>query len=210
MTPLAVESHLVDDFVLEDSQVPGSATPVKTFLDLSDRFLGFLPKNKRREIERMPLADLLKAMKDDPSFAGQLLEEFSEYANRSLGTSFVTASRKPAEWKAAHTLWENDRRLAEESQLARREYYELRMTVITRHHEVFMYKGLSHEKGIESEGPDNPPPIGHLLAQCKPANILSLDDVVSANQALRRVEQDLTHCRDEWIRIYSKAISSAS
>jgi SAM-dependent methyltransferase len=211
MTPLAAESFLVDDFVLEDSHVPGSATPVKTFTDFSDRFLGVLPENKCRDIKDMTLRDLLKAMKDDVAFAEQLLQEFSEYATRTLGASFVIASRKPVGWKATHSLWENDPALAEKSQVARREYYELRMTVITRHHEVLMYKRLCHEKGTQLTGaPHDPAPVGDLLAGCKPADILSLDAVTSANNGLREVERDLRRRRDEWIKLYTAPTSSGS
>ena len=58
LTPLAAESFLVDDFILEQSVVPGSATPERTLLDLSERFLAALPKEERVRLERMAFRDL--------------------------------------------------------------------------------------------------------------------------------------------------------
>lgn len=209
MTPLAVESFLVDDFLLEDSHVPGSATPVQTFVDLSERFLAALPKEKRLGVKRLALRDLLKALKSDALFRDQLLQEFSEYSNRSLAASFVVAARKPAGWKEAQLLWRGEPALAEKSQLARREYYELRMTAIARHHDVFLYKRLCRENGIESNDGclTDPEPINDILARCKPDDILGHESVLAANKMLRRVEQDLRATRDEWIKRYTGRIS---
>jgi SAM-dependent methyltransferase len=211
MTPLAAESFLVDDFILEQSHVPGSATPVQTFLDLSDRFLSAMPKAKRLEVERLTLRDLLERLKSDALFREQVLQEFSEYSNRSLAASFVVAARKPAGWNEAQLLWGREPALAEESQLARRKHYELRMTVILRHHEVFLYKHFCRENGIESHAgqPGDPQPIGDILARCQPADILSHESVLRANDALRSAEQDLRASRSEWIKLYTGAISSA-
>lgn len=211
MTPLAAESFLVDDFILEGSHVPGSATPVQTFLDLSERFLAALPKEKRLELERLALRDLLEVLKSDGLFRGQLLQEFSEYSNRSLAASFWIQGRKPVGWKDAQLVSEQNPALFEKSQLARREYYELRMTVILRHHEVFLYKRFCRENGIEShvERPDDPQPVGDILGRCKPDDILSHESVLGAIEALQRAEEELRGSRDQWIRLYTGAVSSA-
>jgi SAM-dependent methyltransferase len=207
LTPLAAESFLVDDFILEDSHVPGSATPVQALLDLSDRFLATLSKNARLEVERLPLRDLLDSLRNDAPFRDRLLEEFSEYSNRALAASFFISARKPAGWKQAQLLWGHESALREEAELARREYYELRMTVILRHHEVFLYERLCQENGIQdSHPPKAPAPIRDLLAQCQPADILSRESVLAANDALRSLEQDLRVSRDRWIDLYTGSI----
>lgn len=212
MTPLAAESFLVDDFVLEDSHVPGSATPVQALLDLSERFLATLPKEKRLEVEGLSLRDLLEALKNDAPFRNQLLQEFSEYSNRSLAASFVIAARKPARWKETQLLWVREPALAEEAQLARREYYELRMAVILRHHEIFLYERLCRENGLEWKAgrPNEPAPIADILSGCRPDDILSHESVVLANDALRGAEQDLRAIREEWLKLYTGAIPCAS
>lgn len=211
LTPLAAESFLVDDFLLEDSHVPGSATLVQTFLDLSERFLAALPKERRLAVERLALRDLLDVLKNDALFRDQLLQEFSEYSNRCLAASFVIAARKPARWNEAQLVWEQVPGLAEECRLARREHYELRMTAILRHHEVLLYERLCRESGVELNAgrPNDPAPIRDILARCKPDDILSHKSVLAANDALRCVEQDLRVSRDEWIKLYTGAISCA-
>ena len=207
LTPLAAESFLVDDFIWEDSHVPGSATPAQTLLDLTERFLASLPKDKRLEVERLPLRELLELLRNDAVFRDKLLGEFSEYSNRSLATSFHVAARKPPRWKEAQLLWEQDPALGEEARLARKEYYELRMTAILRHHEVFLYERLCHENGIQNSDPPRvPAPIKDLLARCQPADILSPNSVLVANEALRSLEQDLRVSRDGWIKLYTDAI----
>jgi SAM-dependent methyltransferase len=212
MTPLAAESFLLDDFILEDSHVPGSATPVQTFLDLSERFLAALPKEMRLEVEHLPLRDLLEALKNDALFRKRVLQEFSEYSNRSLAASFVIAARKPPEWNEAQLRSGRDPALAEESQLARRKYYELRMTAILRHHEVFVYQRLCREKGIERDlgGPNDAAPIREILARCTPTDILSHESILVANDALRRVDRDLSALRDTWIALFNGPISRPS
>jgi SAM-dependent methyltransferase len=212
MTPLAVESFLVDDFILEDSHVPGSATPVQTFVDLSERFLAALAKEKRLEVERLPVRDLLQALKSDALFRAELLKEFSEYSSRSLAASFVIAARKPIGWKQTQRLPEQEPASVEESRLARREYYELRMTVILRHHEVFLYKRLCRENGIAANSSrlNDPAPLGDLLARCQPEEMLSLESVRRANEALGGVEQDLRALRGRWIYLYTGGNSRAA
>lgn len=211
MTPLAAESFLVDDFILEDSHVPGSATPVQTFLDLNERFLAALPKKKRLEVELRPLRDLLEVLKNDALFREQVLQEFSEYSSRSLAASFVIAARKPPEWNEAQVRWEREPALAEESQLARRKYYELRMTVILRHHEVFLYERFCREKGIEWQvgRPLDPEPIADILARCKPDDILGHESVLAANERLRNSEQALRAVREEWLKLYTGVVPAA-
>ena len=44
MTPQAIETFLVDDFLLEEDYVPDSATPLLSIVSLFDRFLSYLPK----------------------------------------------------------------------------------------------------------------------------------------------------------------------
>jgi hypothetical protein len=166
-----------------------------------------LSKEKRLEIECVPLRELLDSLRNSAPFRDRLLQEFSEYSNRSLAASFVIAARKPAGWKEAQHLWQREPALGEEAQLARREYYELRMTAILRHHEGFLYERLCHENGIQgkSERPEAPAPINHLLAQCKPDDILSHQSVLGANEALRSLEQRLRVSRDHWIGLYTAA-----
>ncbi len=212
MTPLAVESFLADDFLLEDSHVPGSATPVQTFVDLTERLLGALSKQSRLRMKRMPLRDLLEMLKGDAQFRGQLLQEFSEYSTRSLAASFVIAARKPVGWREAQLLWRREPALAEKTELARREYYELRMTVILRHHEVFLYERFCHENGIDLTLGEmtHAEPIRDILARCRPADILGHESVLEANEALRVAEQVLRVARDERVKLYHRGITRVS
>jgi hypothetical protein len=78
------------------------------------------------------------------------------------------------------------------------------MTAIFRHHEVFLYKRLCHENGIvlQTASPNVPAPIQELLAQCKPDDVLSHRSVLAANDALRRLEEDLRASREYWIKLY--------
>jgi SAM-dependent methyltransferase len=211
MTSLAAESFLLDDFILEDSHVPGSATPVHTFVDLSERFLAALPKEMRLEVEHLPLRDLLEVLKNDALFRKRVLQEFSEYSNRSLAASFVIAARKPPKWNETQVRWGREPALAEESQLARRKYYELRMTVILRHHEVFLYERFCREKGIEwpAGRPVEPEPIADILALCKPDDILSHESVLAANERLHNSEQALRAVREEWLKLYTGVVPAA-
>ena len=204
MTPLAVESFLVDDFALEHSHVPGSATPIKTFFDLTERFLSFCAKEERETLERMPLGALLERFQNDPSFCSKVLQPFSEYAYRALGTSFVVAARKPSGWQEARAERHHDPALREEARLARREYYELRMDVMGKHHEVFRYERFCREKAAALSGtlPGLPEPLGDILRQGAPADILSLESVMLANEGLRREAQALQILLDDWIDLY--------
>ncbi|MEP6823024.1 MAG: methyltransferase domain-containing protein [Chthoniobacterales bacterium] len=201
LTPLAVESFLVDDFVLVDSHVPGSATPIKTWLDLTDRFLSFCSKEQRLRLKRLPLGELLEQFKNDALFCQKVLEPFSEYAHRALATSFVVAAQKPLRWQEERAAQRRKPDLKDEAQLARREYYELRMNVIAKHHEVLLYERLRREKSGPSDSafPALPEAIRHILARGQPDDILSHGSVLLANERLRQEAQSLQILRDQWI-----------
>ncbi len=207
MTPLAIETFLADDFLLEESHVPGSATPVKTLSDLLDRFLSFLPTKEKTVLMGCSLRKVLEKMKADPGLGSELLASFSEYALRSMAASFVVTARKPNRWQARIQELERNQLEAEKWELAKREYYSMRIELILRHHEYFLYKRLAYENGAKVP-PDltDPPTIQTLLHRCKVADPLSLPSLDEAIRCLHQEEQNLTSLRDPWIRAYLEAL----
>ena len=171
MLTLAVESLLVDDFLLEAAYVPKSATPAKALADLLERFLSFLSREQKERIENFSVRDLLAALKTNPE---ELLTEFSEYAQRSLAASFVISARKPLNWRDKVEQIEAQPALREECDRLRKEYYGLRMMLILRHREVKLYERFARERHSTPAAPiEEPSLLATLLSACQPDDMLS-------------------------------------
>ena len=200
MTPLAAESLLVDDFLLEEAYVPKSATPAKALADLLERFLSFLSREQKTRIENFSVCDLLAALKTNSE---ELLTEFSEYAQRSLAASFVISARKPLNWREKVEQIEAQPALREECDRLRKEYYGLRMMLILRHHEVKLYERFARERHSTPAAPIGEPSLlATLLSACQPDDMLSKAALRKANDCLRCEEKTLCTLRDGWMRIY--------
>jgi len=209
MTPLAVESGIVDDFIMMQSVVPDSATPLVSVTSLIDRFLSYLPEDDKAKLLSMSLSDVLKVMKSDLSSKNPLLSQYSEYAMRSMAASFVVLAKKPEHYEdRVSAILRRGRSESEKWHLLKQQYYEARMEVMLRHHEVLFYKRLAQEKNCGPQRIQEPSPVSHLLANCAVRDILDLDSIKSSIQRLRATEEDLKKIREQWITFYLQFSSS--
>lgn len=202
-TPLAVETYLLNDFVMEESYVPDSATPLKGIVDLVERFLSYLPEKKKTELMACSLNEFLKRIGSDTTRRNELLSTFSEYALRSMAASFVVSGRKPERWSEAIEEMSNQNALLEKWELLKREYYALRMEVMLRHHEVLYYRRLCQEAGVSGSGVlADVDSIDAILTRCKVADPLSTQSLQNSVACLRDIEIVLRRIRDDWIRTH--------
>jgi SAM-dependent methyltransferase len=197
MTPQAVETFIVDDFILEDSFVPDSATLLTSLTSLFDRFIELLPKQDAARLLALPLSEALEALRSDRSSRNPLLREISSYSQRSMAASFVVIARKPG--NPSHEF------AGSEIRARRRAYYAARNAVIFRHHEMELYCRLTHELGVVSEI-GLMPSLSLLLAETK---IVVPSDMsfASMTRSLERIEAELVGCRNQWIGAYMAACS---
>ena len=96
MTAQAVETYLVDDFILEACVIPDSGSPLHTVSEVVTRFLDELPKEIADRLMGAKLCDVLSEIKADRSFSSPLVSGWSEYSRRTLAASIVAVGRKPA------------------------------------------------------------------------------------------------------------------
>lgn len=209
MTPLAVESGIVDDFIMMQSVVPDSATPLVSVTSLIDRFLSYLPTDDKSKLLSMPLLEALKLMKSDLSSKNPLLSQYSEYAMRSMAASFVVLAKKPEHYenRVSAILRQGSAEL-ENWHLLKQQYYETRMEVMLRHHEASLYKRLARENGCGPQRVQEPDPLSDLLAKYGVRDILDPDSIKSSIQRLRDAEEDLKKIRDQWIGFYLQSSST--
>jgi len=204
LTPQAMETALVDDFMLELSCVPDSATPLWTVVSLIERFLSFLPQKDRVELMHKPLTEVLENMKEDLTRKNRLLASFDEYAMRSLAASFVVIAKKPEDY---------DRRIAclnsqgdfyiEQWQSLKRAYYTTRMELMIRHHEVLLYRRLCHEIGRDNAKLPAPQDLDTLFAGCMVNDMFDQQAIRNSINCLHTQEAQLRKLRDQWIAVYS-------
>ena len=200
LTPQAVETFLVDDFIMEASHVPDSATPLKSLVDLIERFLSYLPEEQKLRLMSLSLDEFMKMMKSDMTRRNTLLSSFSEYALRSLAASFVVMGRKPHNWEEVVGRMRGQKEILDEWNILKREYYALRMEVMLRHHEVLFYRRLCQEK--DAHYPTNipdPDAIDSILERCKIRDPLSMESLQKSVNDLHGAEQTLRQARDQWI-----------
>lgn len=135
MTPQAVETFIVADFILEASLVPDRATVLHSIFSLTDRFLEHLPEAQQLRLKSMPLGEVLDELRANDFRASHLLQGLSEYAHRAMAASFVVVGRKPVGYDRPRTSEDPPLDAA-----IRRGYYAARNLVLLRHHEIGLYK----------------------------------------------------------------------
>jgi SAM-dependent methyltransferase len=203
LTPLAVETALVGDFGLELAHVPDSATPLMTMVSTIERFFDFVSPQRRAELMARPFGQALAEMKADMTRKNPLLENFDEYALRSLAASFVVIARKPNSYEQklanANAQSASDR---EEWQALKKEYYSSRMMVMMRHHEVLMFRRYAHDLGRDNPALGDPQPLDHILSECLAKDMFDLQELRRSIGCLESHENQLRILRDRWIDLY--------
>jgi SAM-dependent methyltransferase/uncharacterized protein YbaR (Trm112 family) len=209
MTPLAVDTFLLDDFELLESGVPDSATPLEAIASLLNRFLGYMTETRRREISSWSVSRLLEAMTRDPGHSARLLSEQSEFALRAMGASYALLARKPADYESRSGALK--RSLGEDWPRLKRRYHAVRSELLLRHHEVDLYRRWSQERA-PGEGTDIPDvaPAADWLARTRVADPLSPSAYRAAIESAEACESELRSVRDRWIYIFLASKSSAN
>ena len=197
MTPQAIETFLVDDFILEESYVPDRASPLMSIVSLIERFISYLPKDEANEILNLSVKEMIGLMKSDLGRKSRLLSSYSEYAINSMAASYVVLARKPENWSA------NNENIDEEGDILKRNYYTLRQEILQRHHEVELYKRFSIENGYtRNENITTPDGVHTILSRCKVQDPTSIANFEKSINIMREEEVKLRQIRDKWINIY--------
>lgn len=195
MTPQAVETFIVDDFILDASGVPDSATCAHLFLEVQHRMLDSMTPAAAKELLDKPLREVVEIFAKDETKANPYFANFSEYAHRALAASFVVQGRKPAGY--------DQRAQAEREAFAhvRRAYYAARVGVITHHGEVVIYSSRCAAMGRAMEGVATPD-LHDLLRTNAVTDTSSEASYLDATKRLDTVRQSLIELREKWLRLY--------
>lgn len=201
MTPQAVETFLVDGFILEHSSVPDSGTVLQSIIALVDRFLQYLPEVQRSRLNKLPLERVLAEFRQDTTHSNPLLRDLPEHVHRAMAASFVVVARKPAGYDSK-TAMDN------QAKVIRRAYYTSRVAVMWRHSEACYYARAAGDSGGRSSRA-NIPPLPSLLAAGTLTDPTDLEQVQAATRVLEAAATSLIPIRDQWIREYL-ALTNAS
>lgn len=199
MTPQAVEAHLCDGFILEDSYVPPAATVTHALVTQFDRFLELIPGADQEALRTMSLAQALDVLRTDAGKDDGLNSKISEYGQRSLAASFAIRATKPAGYEVGER---ND-----PAHIERLEYYAARFGVIQRHHEVQLYRRFAAEKFPHKEMPvwTDLPSLSDILTTCKVTDPTADRAYRRATDLLREWDKNLTAIRTEAVAVYVAA-----
>jgi SAM-dependent methyltransferase len=203
MTPQAVETFLADDFILEESMVPESATAGKALVDLLDRFLYYIPGGLRGEFLARPLADFLAELKANNSRSSPLLAGLDEFPMRAMAASFVVLARKPEDYeeRLARRLRQDPIEVHAWQQL-KRDYYARRLAVIQRHHEAGLYVRFCRELGIPNPGLPEPEALDVVLGRCMAPGLLDSREVDDAMARMQVEDAALAELRERWLAVF--------
>lgn len=194
MTPQAVEAILCDDFILENSFVPGHLSLAHALVTQFDRFLEQLPRQKADMLRNLPLWAVLDLLRSADNFNSPLLVGITEYAHRSLAASFTVVAQKPAGYDAAKSSNPIDRQ-------ERLEYYSARMGLIKRHHEIDLYTKFIKDRCGEPPSIEYRP-LSVLLEQIKVFDPMRKGAFGEATRSAAELDVELTMQRDRVIRAY--------
>ncbi len=194
MTPQAIETFILDDFILEDSGVPDSGTILYTITDLFDRFLRHLPAAQRDRLNSMPLEQVLNEIRKDKTRGNPLLHEFGEHLHRAMAASFLVVGRKPPGYDNKHT---KDIR----SVTIRRNYYAARVAVMNWHFEACYYAMVAKEQGTP-QAAHLIPSLPEMLAAGTVADPTDLSQFQEATRILDKSAASLIEVRNHWIKEY--------
>ncbi|OCO99794.1 MULTISPECIES: methyltransferase domain-containing protein [unclassified Ensifer] len=195
MTPQAVEAHLCDDFILEESYVPPAATVTHALTTQFDRFLELIPLADQAVLKAMPLSEALDFMRAATAGQHGLNSKISEYGHRSLAASFAIRATKPHGTK-------HD---SEQDRIDRLAYYAARFGAIQRHHEIELYRRFAAEKHDKDvlEWMDAPS-LRDILLACKVTNPREEGAYRRATLLLREWDGNLSQIRNDAIAVYLK------
>lgn len=204
MTPQAVETFLVDDFILEQSVVPDSATPIKTIIDILDRFLYYQPLDRRVDLLSGSLDDFISKLKADTTKSNPLLSMFSEFQLRSIAASFVVRARKPENYEYVVDKRVREGHYAYEKWLAlKRNYYSKRMGLMKIYQEVSDYITFCEDKKINTTHIRKPDPIEIILQRSTTQSMLEPEYIRKAILLLEEEEKLLFNLRDQYLHVYT-------
>ncbi len=211
LTPQAVETALVDDFTLELSCVPDSATPLWTVVSIVERFLSFLPQEDRMNLMVSPLAEVLDLIKKDLTRQNHLLASFDEYAMRSLAGSFVVIAKKPEDYELRlASIYDRGDSYKDQWESLKRDYYTARIELMIRHHEVLEYMRLCRESGYTGSELSVPEKLDMLLAGCIVRDMFDPQAIKDAIEGLHDMQGRLEKRRDILRTVYERHAQQSS
>lgn len=204
MTPQANETYLIDDFILIESFIPESGTPLMSLSMVIERFLFNLNHKQKEEVMKMTLEKFLKLVKSDLTSKNRLMKDFSEHEKRSLAATHVVVARKPYEYESRLAKLSGNSNKLEQWKRLKREYYTLRTEVMLRYHEIFAYKrfALDISPRCSFTGIKFPSSLEKILTPLLLENPLSVQDLKQKITELRYQETLLIGIRDSVIKIY--------
>jgi ubiquinone/menaquinone biosynthesis C-methylase UbiE len=211
MTPQANETYLIDDFILLESSIPESGTPLMSLHMMLERFLANLSPAQRREAQRMTLGRFMEDLSSDLTSKNPLMGGFSEYEKRALAATHVVIAQKPKNYEKKLAKLADDPERHESWARLKRAHYTLRTEIMLRYHEIFLYKRLAEaiDPAVNFGEVKFPGPLAGILKRTQLIDPLDPKELEQKNTAMRRQEQRLTGMRDKVIRVYLETKSHA-
>jgi SAM-dependent methyltransferase len=201
MTPQAVETYIIDDFILEQSAANHPATVFNASYEFTQFLLENIPDKDRKNILNMPLGKFLELIK----FTGRVPKPFgkfiTEHMQRSIAASFTVTARKPANYDIRVAECINTYG-ADAWASVKREYFAARMGAIIAHGGVNFWRmrAIDDMDAPQDSVGETEAPLDAILKIGKVLDTLDPTEWRAAINRLKAADADLVRLRDLWIR----------
>lgn len=206
MTPQANETYLVDDFIMIDSAIPGLSGPIQSLSMFIERFLINLNAAQKKKVLGMSVEAFLSSMKKDLTNNNIFMKDFSEYEKRAMAATHIVTAKKPKHYERKLSKLNKKPEVFENWTRLKREYYTLRIEIMTRYHEIYAYKRFALDIKPKCNFGDIkfPDSLDETLKSLLLKDPLDIDELNRKIGSLKREEKTLTGIRDAVIIIFMK------
>lgn len=203
LTPQANETYLVDDFILIDSHIPETGTPIMTLLMMLNRFFDNVGKQQKNISLDKSVKNFMLDLKKDVTSKNILMKNFSEFEKRSMAATHVIIAKKPVNYEKKRKLLSTNKRRLSKWIILKRRYFILRNEIMLTHHQIYLYKRFVEELHsnytFEIVFPQDVKTILSKYELFDPFNVAQLDETI---KQMEKEICDLTSVRDQIINIY--------
>ena len=202
MTPQACETFLIDDFILDHSEIPPSGSPIYQIEACFRDLLDALPRKEAQRLFSLSVRDFLAEAERLRS--SEWFSKIPEHIKRSLAASVVVCGSKPPDYERRRKALVTE--IGEERfARAKRAYYAARVGIIKMHFDVMIFRDIALARGAACQNYPLPASLHSYLQTAHISDPLTLESWDQATFFLCQTERELSSLRERYMRARSNS-----